>query len=144
MSASARSTQSDFMPFGQIPPAVRRLLDRSIDGVEQLEILLLLHDHSDRSWDADAVAGALRLTSGRAGAHLEALAQRQFLDVRIGDAMRYRYAPVSDAQAAAVRQLAAFYRDNRGPILQHVSARRLRSLQDFSDAFRIREDDENG
>jgi hypothetical protein len=132
------------MPFGHIPAPVRRLLERSVDGVEQLEILLLLYHQAARSWDAESVGDALRLPASTAAAHLEALTQHEFLDVRIGDTMRYRYAPVTEAQAAAMRQLAAAYRDDRGSILHFVAAGRLRSLQDFSDAFRIGEDVQDG
>lgn len=132
------------MKPGDLPANVRRFLDKRVDGVEQLEILLLLSHHADRSWDAAAVADALRLTARAAASHLEALARRELLDIRVGEDMRYRYSPVTEGQAAAVKRLAAIYRDNREQVLALVTARRLRSLQDFADAFRIHEDDDDG
>jgi hypothetical protein len=127
-----------------IPREVRQFLERSIEGVEQLEILLLLSHYPERSWDAAAVADQLRLTPRIAAAHLEALGRRALLDVRIGDAVRYRFSPLSEQQAALVRQLAALYRDARGPILAFVAERRRRALEDFADAFRIGEDESDG
>jgi DNA-binding MarR family transcriptional regulator len=132
------------MTSRHVPAAVRRLLERAVDGVEQLEILLLLYHHAERSWNAEGVADALRLTPRVVAAHLEALAQRDLLDVRIAGEVRYRFAPATRAQTAAIVQLAAWYRDHRSSILALVSTRRRQSLQDFADAFRIREDDVDG
>lgn len=132
------------MTASDIPAELRRFLDKSVDGVEQLEILLLLYHHGDRSWDADSVAESLRLAPRIAAAHLERLAGRDLLDVRIGEEMRYRFSPVTDRQTTMVKRLAASYRENRSAVVALVTARRLRALQDFADAFRIREDDTDG
>jgi hypothetical protein len=81
-----------------IPPAVRRFLDQRVDDVEQLEIVLLLQRHGDRSWSAADVADALRLGTRRVEQQLEALAGRDLLDVRLGGDVRYRF---NDARPAA-------------------------------------------
>jgi hypothetical protein len=127
-----------------IPPTVQRFLERRIESVEQLEVLLLLQQYADRSWNAAAVADALRLTVGTAGRSLEALGRRDLLDVRIGDDVWFRFSPATPELAATVRQLADAYREGRTPILAFVAARRRRGLHDFSDAFRIREEDDHG
>lgn len=121
-----------------IPPAVRRFLDQRVDDVEQLEIVLLLQRHSDRSWSAADVADALRLTTRRVEQQLEALAGRELLDVRLGGDVRYRFKPATDALASTTRQLADCYRDRRSEVVSFVSSRGLRPLRDFSDAFRLK------
>jgi hypothetical protein len=121
-----------------IPPAVRRFLDQRIDDVEQLEIVLLLQRHGDRSWSAADVADALGLGIRRVEHQLEALAGRDLLDVRIGGEVRYRFKPASDTLAATARQLADCYRDRRLEIVSFVTTRGPRPLRDFSDAFRLK------
>jgi hypothetical protein len=127
-----------------IPPTVKQFLERRIESVEQLEVLLLLQQYADRSWNAAAVGDALRLTVGAAARSLEALGRRDLLDVRIGDDVWFRFSPATPDLAATVRQLADTYREARTPIITFVANRRRRALRDFSDAFRIREDEDNG
>jgi hypothetical protein len=104
-----------------LPPAVRRFLEERIDDVEQLEIMLHLQRHVERSWCAADVADALRLGCRRAENQLEALAGRDLLDVRLGDDVRYRFKPTSDALAAAARQLAEWYCDHRSETVAFVT-----------------------
>jgi DNA-binding MarR family transcriptional regulator len=128
--------------FQMIPSDVRTFLDRSIAAVEQLEILLLLQQQPERSWDAAAIADRLRLAPAAAAAHLEALSRRSLLDVRIGGQMRYRFGPASDALRAIVDRLADVHRSQRTAVNSYLAARRLRSLHEFSEAFRLtRRDD---
>jgi hypothetical protein len=121
-----------------IPPAVRRFLDQRVDDVEQLEIVLLLQRHGDRSWSAADVADTLRLGTRRVEQQLEALAGRDLFDVRLGGDVRYRFKPAGDTVASTARQLAELYRDRRLEIVLFVTTRGLRPLRDFSDAFRLK------
>lgn len=130
------------MKIGELPRQVRRFLDSRVEGVEQLEILILLHQYPDRSWNAAGVADAVRLSPRTAERHLEALVQQHLLDVRLGGDVLYRYSPATDGLADLVRQVAEAYREQRGLVLAAVTARRLRALQDFSDAFRLGEDND--
>jgi hypothetical protein len=126
-----------------LPFPVRRFLERRIDNVEQLEIVLLLHQNPDRSWTAADVGAALRLDERAAAQHLETVARHNLLDVRLGDAVRYRFGPSSTDLMAAVRQVAEQYRSRRGEVVAYVAARR-RSLRDFADAFRLTKDKDDG
>jgi predicted ArsR family transcriptional regulator len=125
-----------------LPPSVRRFVQRRIDTVEQLEILLLLQHHADRSWNAARVADALQLTEPAAAEHLEALGRRDLLDVRLSSDVVYRYSPATAELAGIVAQVVDAYREHRGDVLRLVTGRRLRALRDFSDAFRLGDDDD--
>lgn len=120
-----------------LPPGVRRFIERRIDNIEQLEILLLLHRLGERSWSAEEVAEALRVTPRAAARHLEALTGRNLLDVRLGDEVRYRFAPAVPKLTTETKALADCYRERRSEVVALVAATR-RSLRDFSDAFRIK------
>jgi len=126
-----------------LAPLVRRFLERRVDNIEQLEIVLLLSQYSDRSWTAADVASSLRLVERAAAAHLETLAARHLLDVRLGHDVRYRFSPATPELSAIVKQVAETYRDQRSEIVAFVSAR-LQSLRDFADAFRLKKDRDDG
>jgi hypothetical protein len=129
---------------GVLPPAVRRFIEARIDSIEQLEIVLLLYRYPERSWTARDIADTLRLSPRAAARDLEMLARRNLLDVRLGDTVRYRYAPAVPELAAAARAVAECYRDKRTEIVALVAARGRRSLRDFADAFRITKDRDDG
>ncbi|HZT75661.1 MAG TPA: hypothetical protein VFA27_03325 [Vicinamibacterales bacterium] len=126
-----------------LPAPVRRFLQRSIDSIEHLEIVLLLQHHRTRTWTGADVATALQLSPRAAAADLETLAQRSLLDVRIDEDVRYRFAPATPELTAVLKQVAECYRDRRGEVVAAVANRR-QALRDFSDAFRIRKDRQDG
>jgi len=126
-----------------LPLAVRRFLERRIDNVEQLEILLLLQRRADRGWTAAQVADALQLTPRAAADQLEALGRRNLFDVRISADVVYRFSPATPELSGIVGQVMEAYRESRADVLHLVTGRRFRALRDFSDAFRLGED-ENG
>jgi hypothetical protein len=126
-----------------LPTRARRFLQRRIDNVEQLEIVLLLQHHQQRTWTGAAVAEALQLSPRAAAEHLETLARRALLDVRIGGDVRYRFNPATPELTATVKQVADCYRDNRTEVVSVVATNR-RSLRDFSDSFRIKKDEQDG
>jgi DNA-binding MarR family transcriptional regulator len=127
-----------------LAPRVRRFLERRVDNLEQLEITLLLYQHQHRSWTANDVADALRLSTASAAQHLEILGQRALLDVRIDEDVRYRCGPATADLAADVKQVAEAYRDARREVVAFVLSLGRRSLRDFSDSFKITKDDDRG
>jgi hypothetical protein len=117
-------------------------LQDAIVTVERLDVLLLLRRHPDRYWDADAVGDRLDLRPDLAATSLEALAGHNLLDVRLTEAIRYRFAPATADQRIQVDRIAALWHSDRSLVVRELSGTR-RSLADFSDAFRLggREDD---
>jgi hypothetical protein len=82
---------------GGLAGDVRRFIDDKIDGPEQLEIVLLLRREASKFWDAARVAETLTLNERRVAEHLEHLAGRGLLDVRIGSDVVYRFSPADSA-----------------------------------------------
>jgi hypothetical protein len=128
---------------GALPAAVHRLLERDIDGIEQLELLLLVRRDADRYWDADAAADRLGLAVPLVTAALEALARRGFLDIRVSGAIRYRFSPAREEQLEAVDALASSWWTARTAVLEALTAKQ-QAIRDFSDAFRLRKDSSRG
>jgi hypothetical protein len=127
-------------PPSDLSPESRRFIDRCVESVEQLEVLLLLLHAPDKSWTVDTVAGSLGMTRDPAATALERLGSRNLLDVRIADDVYYRFNPGSPDLAAGARALSAAYRESRVAVLGFLASRPARHLRDFADAFRLRND----
>lgn len=125
-----------------LPGEVTSFITREITSLEQLEVLLLLMQASDRWWDAASVANALGMPEELARRTLDRFASHNLLAIRITGDVRYQFQP---GEAGLQRTMASFaeaYRVNRLAVLQLVTGRPRRSLRDFADAFRIRPDDD--
>ncbi|HEX5752662.1 MAG TPA: hypothetical protein VFZ09_41040 [Archangium sp.] len=134
------------MRAGDLPEAVRRLIAEHIDSVEQLEILLLLHQHPERSWTAESVARELRISPLSAGDRLKDMARAAILARVQGSEAEYRYAPESPQMGEAVSGLAAAYSERRVTVINLIFSKPVDKIRTFADAFRLRKDadDDNG
>ncbi|OJT25875.1 hypothetical protein BO221_08525 [Archangium sp. Cb G35] len=133
------------MRAGDLPEVVRRLIADHIDSVEQLEILLLLQQHPERSWTAESVARELRISPLSAGDRLKDMARSAILARVQGSEAEYRYAPESPDMAEAVAGLATAYSERRVTVINLIFSKPVDKIRTFADAFRLRrDDDDNG
>lgn len=124
---------------------MRRLIADHIDSVEQLEILLLLHQHPERSWTAESVARELRISPLSADDRLKDMARAAILSKVQGTEGEYRYAPESPQLAEAVTGLATAYTERRVTVINLIFSKPVDKIRTFADAFRLRrDDDDNG
>jgi hypothetical protein len=128
----------------EVAEPVRRFVERQLESVEQLEIVLLLRREQSRFWDPRAVAMTLQIVERRTAENLEALASRGLLDVRIGTQVTYRYSPATPELARGMDRVAAAYSEHRVAVLALLMSRGRRSLRDFADAFRLDPDRDDG
>jgi hypothetical protein len=117
---------------------VRAFIVRHLSSGAQLEVLLLLHRHRDRAWSAAAVGRELRIDPEQAGWVLSRLAADGLLG---GDEAGYRFEPRLRRKTSAVDNLAALYPTYRVAIISLIFSKPSGPMQDFSDAFRLREED---
>ena len=123
----------------ELPSEVRAFIVRHLTSGAQLEILLLLHRQRDRSWSAAAVGRELRIDAEQAAWSLSRLADDGLLD---GDEdAGYRFEPRLRRKASAVDALAGLYPTYRVAIISLIFSKPSGPMQDFSDAFRLREED---
>ena len=129
------------MARGGIPPAVRALIAEHVHSITQLDLLLLLHRAGGRALTAAEVCRELRIP--------KRLAQGQLLDFTAAgllatdgagpDAFRF------DGQgrhAAAVAELDRCAAERKRAVHDLVLASPSNDVQVFSDAFRLRRDDD--
>ena len=126
------------MAQGVIPPEVQRFIAENIDAAEQLDILLLLYRHSDRTFTALEVSQAVFTVASAATLRLEGLVARGLLASNGTADPEYRYQPASEELARRADQLAAVYQANRVGVIQLLFARPPDPLQTFADAFRLK------
>jgi hypothetical protein len=74
-----------------IPRHVEQFIAEHINSVEQLEVLLLLHDRSSEEWTAATVARELHIDPGSAGRRLADWHARGLLSVSEASDPTYRW-----------------------------------------------------
>lgn len=123
------------------PEEVRRLVATHIQSVEQLEVLLLLCRERDRDWTAEQVAAELRIDSGSAGARLEDLRARGFVECA---SERYRFQTKSPELSRSVEALAEAYRERRVSLINLIFSKPVDKVRLFADAFKLWKDESDG
>ncbi len=124
------------MPEG-VPADVRTFLAGHVDSIEQLEILLLLHQNPETEWTAEQTAGALYGNPASAARRLQRLHADGLLVQGGGDDAAYRYAPRTPALAESVERLAHTYRERRVAVTTLIASRPMDNVRAFSEAFRL-------
>lgn len=126
-----------------ITPEVKRFINTHLHGYSQLELLLHLRDAPNESLTAEVAARELRLGHDQAADLLADLHSRGLLAVGDSDPpARYRYAPKSDELAQQVEGLAKLYPTYRHRIVHLIFAKPPESITNFSQAFRLRKDED--
>ena len=126
------------MSSDPLPPAVRHLLSRHVQSVEQLEVLLLLRNAPQRAWTAAEVYDVVRSSQSSIAARLKTFTADGFLSEEAGPPQTYRYAPKDDNLRAALDQTAAAYQTSRVRVIEAIFAPEVDPVQSFADAFKLR------
>ncbi len=121
-----------------IPRHVERFIAEHINSVEQLEVLLLLHDRSSEEWTAATVARELHIDPGSAGRRLADWHARGLLSVSEASDPTYRFAPRAAELQRTVRDLAGSYAERRVTVTNLIFSKPTDHISVFADAFRIR------
>jgi hypothetical protein len=121
----------------ELPATLRVFIERHFTSAAEVEVLLLLHRERD-GWSAATAARELRFHTDQAQQLLTGLAKSGLVahDVDI-----YHYAPRTTELAARVDALAEFYPSFRMAIISLIYSKPDRSIRDFSEAFRLRDED---
>ena len=121
-------------------PEAEELVERAVDTIYQIEILMLLRRSPDRYWCVEEIAAELRMTFTTVASSVSRLHVNGLLAA--GDAnpvaYAYRYEPRSLVLHAGVESLALVYEADPLPVLKAVLNKPPRALRTFSDAFVLR------
>jgi hypothetical protein len=138
-----RLTITSRQVMGSLPAGLVQFARAHIHSLEALQVFLLCVDHRDRWWDAIGIARAVRISESRARRILDQLARANLLDIRISEAVRFRFAPgIQELEEQAVA-FASAYHNNPTDVVKLIARSTVSdSVRDFADAFRIRRDDD--
>lgn len=130
------------LAISDISADVKEFVRRHIDSVHQLELLLLLKRYEDRAWTASELARELYTSSIATEESL-----RRFVDLKLvsnetksEQDTAYRY--IAGEQDGNVSELMEAYKQYRVRIIDTIFSKSTDSLRDFSNAFKLRRDEE--
>lgn len=126
----------------ELPREVRDLVARRLQGMEEVEVLLLLASESG-ALSVDEIRERLRLPASALpmASVARLLANELVVEESIEGKSRYRYHPATSELRRAVELLAIAY--NQRPVtLVRLVYHRPSAAQSFADAFRLRKDEE--
>jgi hypothetical protein len=106
-------------------------IERAVDTIHQLEILMLLRRSPDHLWRLDEIAANLRMTSATVASSASGLHASGVLAAGDADPVAYRYEPRSIALHAGVESLAAAYEIDPLPLLKAVLNKPPRAVRTF-------------
>jgi hypothetical protein len=119
----------------------RRFLAEHIHSVMQLELLLLVAARGAEGVGVQEAGGELRAPIGWVETQLVDLGGQRVLEFDARDGGRYRLAPGA-RHAAVIGELDEAYRRRRTSVIRAIFAPPPRDLESFSDAFRLRDAEE--
>ena len=119
-------------------PEAQEFVERVIDTIHQLEILMLLRRSPDRFWRVDEISTELRIGTTTVAAGVSGLQANGVLAGNDAQPVAYRYDPRSISVHAGVESLAAAYEADPLSVLKALLAKPPRALRTFSDAFVLR------
>lgn len=121
------------MSDAEITERVRHFIFDHINSVEQLEVLLLLRQHSNQPWDAKSISQELRSSPISVTSRLESLERIGLLKNEEG---RYIYQPANDNLKKVIDELNDVYKIKRQKIFELIFSP-MKKAKDFADAFKI-------
>lgn len=118
-----------------LPPTTRDFIARHIVSVEQLEILLLLQEQTERAWKAGEINERLRSQEASIEKWLETLVS---LGLATRSDTRYRFAPATEELAQRTAAVAEAYRERRIKVIEMIFSKPNENLLNFVRAFDLR------
>lgn len=124
-----------------IPRRVIDFIAENVYSIGQLETLFLLRSTPEKTWSAESVSRELRSTQDTASRHLADLRTRGLI-ANIGPRQStFGYKPNSKEIEDAVTALWHLYQTHRARIIDIIYSDKIRTIQVFADAFKVKKHD---
>jgi predicted transcriptional regulator len=122
---------------GGAPDAVLSFVDRHIESIEHLEVLLVLAAQ-EKSFSAAEIFQKIQSSQASVDQRLESLVKAGLL-ARESDG-KFRFAPKDNETRQLVKELAGAYKTRPVRIIEAIYARKTDAVRSFADAFKFRKD----
>jgi len=121
--------------LAEIPLVVTEFIEKYIESVDVLEILLWLRKTPENAWGASAVSKALALDNAVVAARLNELESLGLLRQRTVENDRlYQYGPAAQEVISAIDELAKVYSTFRVSIVGLIFSKPLKDIHTFPDS----------
>jgi predicted transcriptional regulator len=122
---------------GGSPDEVLAFVDRFIESIEHLEILLLLAG-AEKSWTSFEIFQQIQSSQASVEQRLKSLVATGLLSQDQDG--RYRFSPNGEPTRKLVKDLGEAYKTRRLRIIEAIYARKTDAVRTFADAFKFRKD----
>lgn len=112
-------------------------LHACIDSVEQVEVLLLLHNHPEKSWTVREITAELRSTENSISKRLADLYSRKVLVADPKQPERHRYSPASEELRDVIRRLSEENAIRPYRVIDAIYSKPPKDLLAFSESFKM-------
>lgn len=124
-----------------LSPTVTSFLNRYIDTVEKLEVLLIIREEQSKWWRVSEINAALRSTEYYVQRRVEELTSDGILK---NEDDTFQFSPKNISIAEAISEVAVAYRERRMRVIELIYSKASREIQCFTDAFKIRKEEDDG
>lgn len=121
-----------------IPAEVQRFVVDNIDSIAELEALLFLREHRDRSWSCGSVAERIYSSREVTASLLGKLTNRGLITADGISPATFRYRPRTQEMARKVDQLAEVYAKYLVPVTNLVHNKSRRHIESLAEAFKFK------
>lgn len=123
---------------------MKRFIFDYIGSVQQLEALLVLSSAPEKEWTPEAVAARLEINATSVANRLIVLLVKGLLTAKEIPGLVYQYKPKDAEIEKTVSQLSEIYKKHRLQVIDLIAEKSTSPIRDFSDSFKIREDEDRG
>lgn len=124
--------------MSQIDDKMIAFIRRYVRTVGALEVLLLLHRESQRTWSADEIARHFRGSAAAIAEYLAHFKRAGFVVEERADA--FRYAPKDIDADATVSELAGLYGERPVSVVDVIYTEPSDPVRALADAFKLKKD----
>jgi DNA-binding IclR family transcriptional regulator len=124
-----------------IPHDLAQFIQRCIDRLETLDLLLLLQSNAAREWTVRQLSDEMRSSPLATESALAMLLRHGFV-AKDGETFRFR--PLTPELEETTRRLAACYRERRSAVIAAIFSRPSEAVRSFAEAFRIKKGGSDG
>jgi hypothetical protein len=125
-----------------IPDQDKKFIDKNVNSVEQLEVLLFLHDHPNKEWSATEIGRELRIDPDSAATRLADLHSQGLLKTSGSIPPLYLYNPINSELNRVVDTISKTYLKHRYTIINLIFSKPIDKVCTFADAFKIKREEE--
>lgn len=127
------------MSENDIPKEVKKLINKYIDSLDKLEILLLFYNNSSKNYTVEEITNELRGNSYTINIRLKELYKEEFISK--SDEKSYIYNK-SNSYDRVLLLLNNAYNNFKHTVIHLIFSKPLDNITSFADAFKFTKDDD--